>query len=193
MPPPMSPPGIHEPAAVKVFGVIHLVFAGLGFLMGLWSLVSPWLGRMIMPADMPGMAEQMKFQDQLLWVTLMTGAFMLVLAVLLLVSGLKLVRSRPDGVKWSHRYAWTSIGTKLVSLVVTVAWVLPLTQRMMENTVVAGGGSADRGFLAAMKGAVAVSSTITPLLSCLYPALALYFLSRPAVKAWCAARSAGAP
>ena len=40
-PPPMPHPGLIEPPAVKAFGVMHLVLAGLGFLMALWSLLSP--------------------------------------------------------------------------------------------------------------------------------------------------------
>jgi hypothetical protein len=32
----------------------------------------------------------------------------------------------------------------------------------------------------------AITSVATPILSCLYPALALFFLSRPAIKEWAA-------
>lgn len=191
-PPPMPHPGLIEPPAVKAFGVMHLVLAGLGFLMALWSLLSPLINRAMM-ANTPGYAAQEKFQQDLLWVTLMTAVFMLALAVLLLISGLKLVRSRPDGVKWSHRYAWTSIATKMISLVVTLVWVLPKTQQFVGDAMSAAPGSKPpEAFAAVMKGVVAASSVATPVIACIYPALALYFLSRPAVKAWCAARLPGA-
>lgn len=187
-PPPMPHPGLIEPPAVKAFGVIHLVLAGLGFLMAVWILLSPLIN-LAVAGNTPGYAAQEKFQQDLLWVNMMTAVFMLVLAILLLVSGLKLVRSRPDGVKWSNRYAWTSIATKLISLVVTLVWVLPKTQQLVGDAMSAGPGSKPpEGFTVIMKSFIAVSSVAAPVLACIYPALALYFLSRPAVKAWCAAR-----
>lgn len=188
-PPPIPAYGPAEPSAVKAFGIMHLVLAAFGLLMGAWSMVSLLIGPAMIPAGSPGYAAQIRYQDQLKWVTVMTGTFMLALAALLFVSGLKLVRSRADGVKWSHRYSWTSIVTKLISLVVTVAWVLPATQRMLDEIIPHGtGGKAEAGMTTAMKGLTAIGSVASPLLGCIYPALALFFLSRPAVKAWCAAR-----
>ena len=111
------------------------------------------------------------------------------LAGLLLASGLMLVRSQPRGVTWSHRYAWTSIATKTISLVVTVAVVLPAMQRMMDEAMAfppgMPAGAADK-MTGIMKSFTAISTVATPLISCIYPALALFFLSRPAVKEWAA-------
>jgi hypothetical protein len=41
-----------------------------------------------------------------------------------------------------------------------------------------------------MKGFMAAGTIAGPLIMCIYPGLALYLLSRPAVKEWCAARMA---
>ncbi len=192
-PPPMPAAIAFEPPAVKAFGVIHLVFAGFGFLMGLWSLVSPLFSHLMVPKDMPGRSAQLALQDKLTWVTVMTGAFTLTLAVLLTISGLKLVRSRPGGVLWSNRYAWTSIFTKLVSLVVTVLWVMPAMRQYLDSAMPAGAGRAAGGAEGIIKGVAAASSVASPVIGCIYPALALYFLSRPAVKAWCALPRSNAP
>ena len=193
-PPPMPPPPGHEPSAVKVFGVIHLVFAGLGFLTGAWTLLSSLFSHMFLDPKTPGYQAQIKMQTELHWVSLMTGAFLIILAILLLISGLKLVRSQPDGIRWSNRYAWTSIATKMISLVVTIGWVLPLTQTAMREVMGSSGlpGGAEKGVMTAMSSMVAVSSVLTPVLSCIYPVLALYFLNRADAKAWRAGRLASA-
>lgn len=189
-PPPQGPP----PTPVKVFGILHLVLAGLGLISGLWGFVSAKFMSMIqgMTPNDPTMVIQRKYIEELWPVTVMGSIFTLGLAALLLVSGLKLVRLQPDGVMWSNRYAWTSITTKAISLVVAVAYVLPLTNRMMGE--VAGhtrGMSASSATVmtGAMKLVTTISTIATPILSCLYPALALFFLSRPAVKAWAGNRT----
>jgi hypothetical protein len=185
-----------EPPAVKVFGVIHLIFAGLGFIAGLWNLASFFFAGMLSgfqgSANASQMQMQIEMQMELRWVSLMTAIFMIGLAVLLLVSGLKLVRSDPGGIPWSNRYAWTSIATKLVSMVVAVGWVVPKTKAMMEHMMTGTGmpAGAGQGMANAMGGFMSVSSVLTPVLSCTYPVLALYFLSRPSVKEWSASRRA---
>jgi hypothetical protein len=184
---PAGPP----PQAVKVFGILHLVFAGLGLLFGIWGLFSRMVMSMVQnmsPGD-PSVVLQRKYLEELWPVTVMGSIFYLGLAALLLVAGLKLVRQNPDGVMWSNRYAWTSITTKLISLVVAVGYVLPLTNRMMGEIVATPRGmpaGSVETFASVMKGANAITTVATPVLSCLYPVLALFFLSRPAVKAWVA-------
>lgn len=199
-PPPMPVPVQVEPQAVKVFGVIHLVFAGLGFITGLWNLASFFFAGMLVgfpaaattPQMQAQMQAQMEMQTELRWVSLMTGIFMIGLAVLLLISGLKLVRSNPDGIPWSNRYAWTSIATKLVSMVVAIGWVVPKTKALMEQVMTGSGMPAGPGqsVVSAMGGMMSISGVISPLVSCTYPVLALYFLNRPAVKEWSASRRA---
>ncbi len=183
-----APSGL-EPPAVKVFGILHLILAGIGILSGLWGLFSTQMMGMfqgMMPN--PGQAKiQMDYMQELWWVTLMNSIFALTLAGLLLTAGLKLVRSQKDGVLWSNRYAWTSIGMKLVTLVITVAFVLPMMNRMMgdvmANTPNMPAGSADT-MTTMMRAMMSTSAVISPLISCLYPVLALIFLSRPRVKEW---------
>lgn len=178
-----------EPPAVRVFGILHLVLAGIGLLGGLWTIFSAQLTHLFVKQKDLNQAAQLRYLDDISWVSTLTGAFMLGLSILLAIAGLKLVGSRPDGVVWSHRYAWTSIATKLVSLVVTVAVVLPATQRMMSemlSTVPGMPGGAERTFATVMRSVTSVTSVASPILSCLYPALALFFLSRPAVKEWVA-------
>lgn len=189
-PPPMPPSGgASEPSAVKIFGIFHLILAGFGFLFGIWSLLAKQTSSIFIRPGTPGYDAQLRYMDEVHWVSVMTGLFMLMLAVLLLVAGLKLVRSRPDGVAWSHRYAWTSIATKAISLVVTVAVLLPAIQRMTGEMMPPPAGmppGSAESMASIMKIVISISTTAGPIVSCLYPALALYFLSRPNVKEWVA-------
>jgi predicted secreted protein len=159
--------------------------------MALWSFGSPLFMKAILDPSDPSAAAQLQIQDQLLWITLLTAAFTLTLAVLLLVSGLKLVRSQPDGIRWSNRYAWLSIATKMISLLLTVVYVLPITNRLMDEILRTSpgmpSGAADQ-MGGMMKTFTSVTSVVTPVIACLYPSLALYFLSRQAVKTWAAGR-----
>jgi hypothetical protein len=178
---------IAEPTAVRVFGILHLILAGIGFLSGIWSLFANQVNGFLMSANKPAFEAQKDYMNEITWVSHLTGVFMLALAGLLLTSGLMLVRSRPAGVTWSHRYAWTSIATKVISLVITVAVVLPAMQQMMDDALALTpgmpAGAADT-MTDIMKSFTAIATVATPLISCLYPALALYFLSRPQVKEW---------
>jgi hypothetical protein len=188
-PPPMPSGGMPEPSAVKVFGILHLILAGLGLLFGVWSLLAKQANSIFVRPGTPGYEAQLRYMDEVHWVSVMTGLFMLLLAGLLLVAGLKLVRSRPDGVAWSHRYAWASIATKAISLVVTVAVLLPAIQRMTGEMMPPPAGmppGSAESMENIMKTVISVSTTAGPIISCLYPALALFFLSRPKVKEWVA-------
>jgi hypothetical protein len=184
--PPMPPPPV-----VKTFGILHLVLAGFGLIFSIWGLLSSKVLSMVQrtnPGD-PTVVVQRKYLEELWPVTVMGSIFYLGLAALLLVAGLKLVREKADGVMWSNRYAWTSITTKAISLVVAVAYVLPLSNRMMGDIVdkTKGMPAGPAAFLTSfMKSLNSISTVLGPVISCLYPLLALYFLSRPAVKAWVA-------
>lgn len=192
MPPPMPDGGgMQEPSAIRVFGILHLVLAGCGLLFGGWSLFAHQANSLFIDSKSPGYEAQLRYMEEMRWVSIMTGLFMIALAVMLLVAGIKLVRSRPDGVAWSNRYAWASIATKLISLVITVAVVLPAMQRMIGGIMPPPRGMPPGGadaFSGIMRTAMSVGMVAGPVISCTYPALALFFLSRPRVKEW-AARS----
>jgi hypothetical protein len=194
-PPPMFPPSIHfEPAAVKVFGVIHLIFAGLGILMATWSVFSSQINQLFPQSNDPTQQLSLKYQAEFQWLSIMSGCFMLILAAMLITSGLKLVRSQPDGVKWSHRYAWTSIATKLITLVLNLIYILPVTNQMMEEIIRSTPSSPgmpsgmEATMQTIMKGSVGIGIVGGGIIALTYPVLALFFLSRPAVKEWVAAR-----
>jgi len=192
-PPPFPPPpgpGTFEPGAVKVFGVMHLIFAAIGLFWGLYSLVSPFFTHLFVSPKDPTYELQMKLQADLKWVSIGTGVMVLVLAGMMLVAGLKLLRSDPDGVKWSILYAWISIASKILSAVAGILVVVPATKSMMRGVFESSGMSAGPGkeMASVIDIVMSVSSVAAPLISCTYPALVIYFFTRPGVKAWREAR-----
>jgi hypothetical protein len=164
-----------------------MIFGGMGILFGIWSMLSVFFTSAMSGAGMPPgprrdsmMEVQQKYMTEVGWVSVMTGAFMLILAALLLISGPKLWKKKAAGLRWSNRYAWTSIATKLVSLVVGLMVVMPASHRMTEALVKDMPGSSD-----AMAGMMSVSSSLGvllgPIVGLVYPILALVMLNRPSV------------
>ncbi len=186
-PPPVPTGGMLEPSSLRVFGILHLILAGIGVIFGISSFFARQTNAFFVKSGDPAFEAQVRYMEEVHWVSVVTGIFMLVLAGLLLVAGIKLVRSRPDGVTWSNRYAWTSIATKMVSLVITVAVLLPAMRRMLGGMMPAPSGmppGSAAAFSNIMQIVVSVSTVAGPIISCVYPALALFFLSRPRVKEW---------
>ena len=193
--PPAAPPlpAPREPGPIKVFGVFHLIFAGLGLITALWSIASTFMPPMFIPKDDPAYQLQIKLQQDMMGYTLASIIVILAIVTLLLISGIKLVRSRPDGIKWSAIYSWTSIATKLLTLVVTMIWILPITRSAMRETMEARKNDpTSRRMAAIIEPIIGISMVATPIISCTYPLLALYFLSRRNVKDWAEQRSQGA-
>ncbi len=196
---PPSGPQMMEPAALKAFAVIHLVFAGIGFLWGLYAALSPLFTGLMkgalsksMPAEQRAAFERsMDIQAGVAWIGVLSGVFMLVLAVMLLVAGIKLLRRRSDGLAWSNTYAWTSIATKLISAALAVIFIVPMQREMMrvQFEAVPGGSSSHPPFPGQAFGTFAgILSVVFILLACTYPILSLCFLNKPSVKAWLGAK-----
>jgi len=194
--PPASPPppmpaggGLIEPAAIRVFGILHLILAGTGFLFGVWSFFAEQMNSVFINSKSPGYEAQLRYMAEVRWVSILTGIFLIVLAGLLLVAGIKLVRSRPEGVAWSNRYAWASIATKAITLVITVAVLLPAMRRMVGGIMPPPSGmppAKAAAFADLITNLTSAFTVASPIISCVYPALALFFLSRPPVKEWVA-------
>lgn len=191
----MGPAG-EEPGAIKVFAIIHLVFAGLGVLSGIWALVAnfvvkAFLGKMsdqITPDD-PEAAEifnqQMAMMDSTKWMNVLGGVFTLVLAVLLFLAGMGLLKRRLEGLTWSNRYAWSSIAFKIVNLLLTIFVVYPMMQQM---TTTQGGSDAEA--VGMMVGGL-VGGVVGSLVPMVYPILTLVLLNREPVRRYLEARSGG--
>ena len=195
-PPPLSPQEISElagkeyahlgqPQTVKVFGILHIVFAGFGFLSSAWGLFvavagNPFLG---FGASTPAMQVQAKaeaaMQERLLPLTIGSTALTLVITGLMLTAGILLLKKRQSGLKWSNRYAWTSLVGKVINAVMIFAFILPASKAMTDQ--LSKGSPMPAGL---MEGIMLGSMVIGLIISCIYPILTLVFLNRPNVKTW---------
>jgi hypothetical protein len=177
------------PAQVTVFGILHLILAALGLLGVVASRFMQDLSRTMTEAQAgaPGIAgAQARLQAEMLTASQGPTFFYLggsaLLAVLLVVSGVLLLKRRPAGIKVSNAYAWTSIALKLGAIVLFFGWTMPRLEPMFAE--VAREAGAEAAFLGSfMRITMAASGVISPVIMCLYPALALILLNRPKVKA----------
>jgi hypothetical protein len=191
---PPSLPGMNvAPPAVKVFGILHLVFAGLGIISAIWALFIALVGNPFL--KMAGanrqlgeqMDAQLALQAKINPVSITSSTLSLLVAIPMIVAGVLLLKERKNALKWSNTYAWSSLGAKLINLVLTATILVPAMQEMMRGITKSTpmpGQASDIMSLAMSGGAIG-----GVLVSCTYPILTLVILNRPVTKEWFAGRS----
>lgn len=179
------------PGQIKVFGILHLVFAAIGTLGVLASVVmKPVTEKMYEAQEKMGGQQEIQARMSRELVTSMEpvtyfqyGASVL-LTVLLVLAGLGLLKRRAGGLKYSNAYAWTAIGLRLLTVVLALVYVLPRMSAAMEGVIKgSGAGKETETALAITKFSMMAGIVIGPLMYCIYPVLVLVFLNRRSVKA----------
>lgn len=197
-PPPLTPEeiaarqtaqyaGTGQPQTVKVFGILHLLFAAFGLLGLVWAVLLLTVGNpvfMFIPKT-PEMDAQMNaqeaMQNQMMTGTVVSSLLTLVIGIVMIIAGIKLLKKRRDGLKWSNRYAWTSLAGKAVNVVIAFAFTMPVVSGSLPAT----GGSTPFG---SPETFVVITMLFSILISCIYPVLTLILLNRPTTKEWFAAQ-----
>lgn len=194
-PPPLTPEDISayqqhdigQPQTVKIFGIFHLILGVFGAVMSLWNFVILFVGNPF-DAFLPKTAEMAKQQQlqadmeaEMLPSTIVSSVFYVLITVLIIVAGIKLLKRRKDGLKWSNRYAVVSLVTKGISILLAFIYVIPAMRKMYEDSTVSSGGI-DMG------GIMTAGVLIAMIVGCVYPALVLIVLNRAKTKEWFAAR-----
>ncbi len=178
-----------EPAMVKVFGILHLIFAGIGTLATLWGLFIVLVGNpflKMIPESKQRNAQiqaQLVMEERIMPMTVISSTLALALAVIMVIAGIRLLKKRRSGLKWSNLYASTSLAAKGVNLIMTLLIGIP-AMKEMTRSLSAGAGSAE----SAMSSVMIASAIFGVLITCSYPILTLILLNRPAIKAWFASR-----
>lgn len=186
---------VPEPGAIKTFGVLHLVVAGIGLVMNLFSLVSTiffqsFTKRFAAPrgAAGPTVANQedamMLYMSEMQTYTYLTIAFNCILIVMLTIAGIGLLKGREKGRVMSIRYAWTSLATKLIAVIYTFALVIPATQRFTETMYQGLPG----GMGNTMSSIMQYSQVFTILVYCAYPVVVLVVMKGEKIKEYLAGR-----
>ena len=181
---PVFPPALlDEPPAVKVFGILHLVFAGLGLIGAGWGLFVALVGNPFLKFSPAGqMDAQIAMQTKISPMTITSGILSLLVAIPMIIAGVQLLKKRRNGLKWSNTYAWSSLGAKLINLVLAVTIMIPAMQEMTQGMLASS--KAPAAVSGMMSGFMAVGTIGGVVISCVYPILALVLLNRPATKAW---------
>lgn len=206
-PPPSSVADV-EPGRIKVFGIIHIIFGGLGLVGSAFGVVAllvlnpvlSWLEEMIRqeipPGDVTGpevvamlesfgaMRTLMNDLSLLYWVSSVTG---LVVAVLILWAGIRLVKKRKDAVRCSNIYTWASIVKWLLYLglyLVTGPAAMKGYYGKLESITGGSGVPAPGGMnLMQFQEVIGVASTVIGgVLALIYPILAFAMLNKTLVK-----------
>jgi hypothetical protein len=192
-PPPLTPQEISEfagseyaqlgqPQTVKVFGIMHLIFGGIGVLMVLWSLFVLIAGNpfLKLAGNSPQVEMQTKLQADMMSYTIASTALTVWVTGLMIVAGILLLKGRKSARKWSNCYAISSIAVKIINMVVQVVYVLPMMQKMISGMAP---GAAGPG-VGAMESVMLASMIVTAVITLIYPVLTLILLNRPNVKTW---------
>lgn len=124
---------VSSPGVAKTFGIIHLVFAGLGaifLIIGIVSLATGGSG-MSFGGDAPGAEEIQQIQQDLMalpafkanmYIGIVVGVLM---TVLLVVAGLHLLKHQPSGRTLSLAYAGIGIAYTIISVAFNYLAIMP--------------------------------------------------------------------
>ena len=177
-----------QPQAVKIFGIMHVIFAAFGILSSVWAGFIAFIGNPFLNFGLknPAMAAQTKaqaeMQAQTLPETLIGIALTLIIAALMLTAGIQLLKKRRSGLVWNNRYAWASLAGKIVNIVILFVSTVPAIKKMMS------GMGSTAPLPGSFESVMWIGMVIGVLVTCSYPILALVLLNRPNVKSWFAAQ-----
>lgn len=184
----IPPELIGPPPAVKVLGILHLVFAGLGVISAVWGLFiavigNPFLKMTTANPEMSGhMEAQIAMQAKINPMSITSSILALLVAIPMIIAGILLLKQRRNGRMWSNTYAWSSLGAKVINLVLTVTILVPAMQEMTRG--ITAGAPMPASFSGIMSGFMAGAAIAGVLVTSVYPIVSLVLLNRPAVKAW---------
>lgn len=191
---PMAPQMAREPGTIKTFGVMHLVIGGIGVLGALYQVGSLIFADKLMsaigsmPGQQPGMADiQASYMKELSVFSWGGIVFSLILIVMLFMAGLALLKAKERGRILSIRYAWTSIVMKVITLIFSIIWVVPITKRMTEQ-IYQEADAMSAGFTSIMSNVAAYGGLISICFTFVYPILVLVMMRDVKVKNYLAGR-----
>ena len=187
-PPPSPGVPILEPKAIKVLGILHIVFGCWGALQVLMGVVSLMFNDVFLKLQSGGNEDMEAIQKQMAAEmripTVVALIISLVITVLILRAGIKLVRIKKDAVKASTIYSYASITGKIFGLILAVTYTIPIMNRQFEGMAEQMGGAAGAGgaqleqMMEMMKTTASVTGVISPLVMCVYPILSLVLLKK---------------
>ena len=195
-PPNLAMETVIEPASIKVFGIFHLIIAGLGSIGTIFGLVMlqfsnqfSKLMTMAPPGSSSGASSQqekavIQYLGETRTYTYITSGFSIILAVMLIIAGIRLLKKRESGRVMSIRYAWASIGTKVITLVIILTFMMPATTRYNEAMF----SSIGSGMGSTMNVVTQISQLVGLAMTLIYPIVVLIMMRKEKVKTFLAAQ-----
>ncbi|MEP2776760.1 MAG: hypothetical protein ABJQ29_11230 [Luteolibacter sp.] len=178
---------IGEPQTVKIFGILHLVFGAFGVFSVVSGLIvifigNPFTALLPQTPELAAQAQaQAEMEKQMLPMNVVVTCLTIVVTFLIITAGITLLKKRRSALKWSNRYAISSIILKIITAILTVTVTYPAMKEFMTPPSAAGShGAFEAGMIGGM--------LIGVLIPVIYPILALVLLNRPNTKDWFASR-----
>ena len=189
-PAPGAPPGYqpdygrpaasYRPTPITVLAIFGIIFGGMGLLCKPLGLAVAF-----MPQP-PGANPAMAMQRELLPWNLANAGIGTVISVLLLASAIGSLSLKPWARKGMLAYAGLAVVMSLVTLVVTIVWVVPKMHDMQQQIMLQSGG---RGgpppaqMATIMQAAGTAGAVIAFIIALIFPAFILYLYTRPHIVA----------
>jgi fumarate reductase subunit D len=175
------------PVEIKTFGILHWVIAFCGFICFVggstviifFSTLANQTPPGIPPEDRESIQSVAIFAESIAWIMWIQLACCSILTILLCIAGFGLLKARDYGRRMSQYYAVASIITKVVIGALSVIYIGPELQRMIERMESL---AKEKGINTAGGDMGLLNTSINTLLFCVYPVLVLIFLHRKAVK-----------
>lgn len=186
----MEAPPVLEPKRLKVFGVIDIVFGGLGLLYMALNVVGLLAQDVVQKMSSAGQPEEVvEFQRRFTEATMPSSIISIILgtvvSAVVLVAGIALVRRKKNSIKLSNLYAFISIAAKVVTVVIFLTMIMPALNELMDDLVkeMAADAPGDvKQMLDIMKASATGAGILVPVLMCIYPILSLVLLNKPKVR-----------
>ena len=187
-PPSMSPDDI-EPGRLRVFGVCHIVFGGLGLMNAAGGVAMQFFQRLwtFNPPNGPDKLQEIQnemYRDltAYTWVTITMS---LIVGVLILRAGIALTKRRQSSLRLSNIYVLSSLIAKIVSIVLFLVVAMPVIGEAVTAMLVES-SAALPGWMGGLQVFIAVIGVISFLFSTIYPLCALLMLNKPQVREYLA-------
>ena len=188
-PPSMSPDDI-EPGRLRVFGVCHIVFGGLGLMNVVGGVAMQFFQQSLSAlTQSSGPDEVQEIQNEMYrdlavytWITITMS---LIVGVLILLSGIALIKRRQSSVRLSNMYVLSSLIAKAGGIVLFLLVATPVIGGAV-NSMLAQTKAPLPGWVGGLQVFIGVVGALSVLLSAIYPLCALIMLNRPQVRQYLA-------
>lgn len=177
-----APPPEQRSGVPKVFGILHIIYAALGGLLGLFGLG----GGALMKAMFQEVTKVAREEgqdiskvtdalDSLMTISMIQSVVAIVFAVLLLVAGIKLLKYQESGRKLSNIWAISRMVVAIPLAFMAISAQATLQEEIQNLSQETSG--IDMSALAGVGGLIGI------VLVCIYPVLSLIFVNKEQSKA----------